>query len=170
MLGLSLFSSKRHQTKLPGCVSLWWILPNLKMPSSGAMESTGWSESSTERSCFWAVLWYITTYYIRPTVTAFDGKKQNLWHKLQNNCRNFLELISAWCDKNATLGLWAEQSSLPTSTSQQGWGNQNCPVLIIHKFYIWEIKGSRRGLYDHPGYFPLDIFQFVNIYKTWHSK
>ena len=134
------------------------------------MDSRGlvWSQQQ-KIPHFWAVGWYTITTCHRPTVIAFDRKKKKkAFSKSQNNCGGFLEHLSVQCSKG-TLPSAFTWKFAPTPTRQQTRGKQN-PMLRIHVTCIWNMKGSQAGLYHHPGCFPLDTFQLVNVQKTWLSN
>lgn len=158
-------SPQKHQMKLPS------VCAPLTQPESraarGAMDSRGlvWSQQQKIPRFCWLVY-----YYNMPQAHSYSiwQKKKKTKTPLANHRTTvgcFLEHLSVRRSKGMLPSEFTWEFA-PTSASQQTEENQN-PTLRIHVTCIWKMKGSQAGLYHHPGCFPLDTFQLVNVQKTW---
>ena len=154
--------------KAPVCVPPWQTQPESR-DARGAMDSRGlvWSQQQ-KIPRFQAVGRYTTATYHRPTVTAFDRekrKKNQTFSKPQNNCGMFFR--TSFCtvqQRHITLRVYLKVRSYyyqPTDRGKSKPHTQNPRDLHVKN----ERLTSR--LYHHPGCFPLDTFQLVNVQKTW---
>ena len=129
------------------------------------MDSRTWLKPATKAPPF--LSYWLVYHYNMPQAHGYSTgqKKQKPLANHRTTVGCFFR--TSFCtvqQRHVTLRVYLRVHSYFYQSTDRGKSN---PTLRIYMTCIWKMKGSRAGRHHHPGCFPLDTFQLVNVQKTW---